>query len=107
MEAEQTQKNFKEKLIAAATGSTPPPSEGKMGGIEHRKNIYAHKERKVKINFGLWWWSCGQRARVLLWRSEFECRWWENKQKRDRVWVILKNWIKNFDFNFWKSENFV
>ena len=24
---------------------------------------------------GQWWWSSGQRARLLLWRSEFESRW--------------------------------
>ena len=49
-----------------------------------------------------WWWSSGQRARLLLLRSEFESRWSlkflynivfgknENKQKRGRGWPTFK-----------------
>ena len=35
---------------------------------------------------GQWWWPCGQRARLLLRRSEFESRW-------------------NLQYKFWKNEN--
>ena len=55
------------------------------------------------IPIGPWWWSSGQRARLLLRRSEFESRWGlqffckivveknENKQKRGWGWPIFKN----------------
>ena len=30
---------------------------------------------KTEENVGPWWWSSGQRVRLLLWRSELESRW--------------------------------
>ena len=60
----------------------------------------AHLQRK--FNPGPWWWSSGQRARLLFRRSEFESRWGlqffckifieknENKQKEARVGRFFK-----------------
>ena len=54
--------------------------------------------------FSEWWWSCGQCARLLLWRAEFESCWHlqffsvnfvleknENKQKEAVVGQFFKN----------------
>ena len=47
MEAEQTQKNFKENLIAAATGSTlPPPVRAKWEGSNTAKTSMLTKKEK-------------------------------------------------------------
>ena len=57
---------------------------------------------QVAYILGLWWWSSGQRARLLLRRSEFDSRWSlqffckivveknENKQKEAGVGPIFK-----------------
>ena len=46
MEAEQTQKNIKENLIAAATGSTPPPVRAKWEGSNTAKTSMLTKKEK-------------------------------------------------------------
>ena len=56
---------------------------------------------KMSLGFELWWWSIGQRARLLFQRSEFQPQWrlqffsvkfmfqkTENKQKWGRNWTI-------------------
>ena len=56
---------------------------------------------QLQLWYWPWWWSSGQRAHLLLRRSEFESRWGlqffckivieknENKQKRGRGWPIF------------------
>ena len=79
--------------------------EGKVFLI--RRTLQSAKRRFLAVNCtglsckGLWWWSSGQRARLLLRRSEFDSRWSlqffckivveknENKQKEAGVGPIF------------------
>ena len=75
------------------------------------------EDNKNKFNVGPWWWSIGQRARLLLWRSVFESR---RRPQFCRVIVFVKKENKkrsllthlqniflqtNFPITFWANPN--
>ena len=77
---------------------------------------YYNRIMSKRSHVGPWWWSSGQRARLLLRRSEFESRWslqffckiviekHENKQKEAGVGPFLKRDLM-FDFHLppWRN----
>ena len=84
--------------------SNPPPSEHEPPPITTRPGLPPNK--LVCIHFcvyGPWWWSSGQHARLLHWRSEFKSRWSLHFGVCQSVWTDVE--IKSSHNIFYSKRN--